>query len=66
MAGDGIVLDYNNMLAPRLGGGHGIDPARLDAMAGAHTWSATSGPRSTPEARWSIHIHSGVTRKSRP
>lgn len=33
MAGDGIVLDYNNMLAPRLGGGHGVDPARLDAMA---------------------------------
>ena len=33
MGGDGIVLDYNNMLAPRLGGGHGIDPARLDAMA---------------------------------
>lgn len=30
---DGIVLDYNNMLAPRLGGGHGVDPARLDAMA---------------------------------
>jgi glucose-6-phosphate isomerase len=27
-----IVLDYNNMLAPRLGG-RGIDPARLDAMA---------------------------------
>jgi len=33
MAGDGIVLDFNNMLAPRLGGGHGIDPARLDALA---------------------------------
>ena len=33
MAGDGIVLDYNNMLAPRLGGGHGIDPARVQAMA---------------------------------
>jgi glucose-6-phosphate isomerase len=33
MAGDGIVLDYNNMMAPRLGGGHGIDPAALDAMA---------------------------------
>lgn len=33
MAGDGIVLDYNNMLAPALGGGHGIDPARLGAMA---------------------------------
>jgi glucose-6-phosphate isomerase len=28
-----IVLDYNNMLAPRLGGGRGIDPARLDALA---------------------------------
>lgn len=34
MAGDGIVLDYNNMLAPRLGGGHGIDPAALEGMAG--------------------------------
>src|SRR4051812_15098840 len=34
MAGDGIVLDYNNMLSPRLGGDHGIDPAALDAMAG--------------------------------
>ena len=33
MAGDGIALDFNNMLAPRLGGGHGIDPARLDALA---------------------------------
>lgn len=33
MAGDGIVLDYNNMLSPRLGGEHGIDPARLQAMA---------------------------------
>jgi glucose-6-phosphate isomerase len=33
MGGDGITLDYNNMLAPRLGGGHGIDPARLEAMA---------------------------------
>jgi len=33
MGGDGIVLDYNNMLAPRLGGGHGVDPARLDALA---------------------------------
>ena len=33
MSGDGIVLDYNNMLSPRLGGGHGIDPARLDALA---------------------------------
>jgi len=33
MAGDGITLDYNNMLAPRLGGEHGIDPARLEAMA---------------------------------
>ncbi|HYJ80080.1 MAG TPA: glucose-6-phosphate isomerase [Longimicrobiaceae bacterium] len=32
-AGGSIVLDYNNMLAPRLGGGHGIDPARLDALA---------------------------------
>lgn len=32
MGGDGIVLDYNNMLSPRLGGGHGIDPARLEAM----------------------------------
>jgi glucose-6-phosphate isomerase len=28
-----VTLDYNNMLAPRLGGGHGIDPARLDALA---------------------------------
>lgn len=26
-----LVLDYNNMLAPRLGG-RGIDPARLDAL----------------------------------
>ncbi|HEX2202344.1 MAG TPA: glucose-6-phosphate isomerase [Longimicrobium sp.] len=35
MAGsDSIVLDYNNMLSPRLGGGRGIDPARLEAMAG--------------------------------
>ena len=34
MAGDGIVLDYNNMLAPRLGGDHGIDPAALEGMAG--------------------------------
>ncbi|HVG44424.1 MAG TPA: glucose-6-phosphate isomerase [Longimicrobium sp.] len=33
MGGDGITLDYNNMLAPRLGGDHGIDPARLEAMA---------------------------------
>jgi glucose-6-phosphate isomerase len=33
MAGEGIALDYNNMLSPRLGGGRGIDPARLDAMA---------------------------------
>src|SRR3954468_3821374 len=33
MGADGITLDYNNMLAPRLGGGHGIDPARLEAMA---------------------------------
>ncbi len=33
MAGsETIVLDYNNMLSPRLGG-RGIDPARLDAMA---------------------------------
>ncbi|HEX5724926.1 MAG TPA: glucose-6-phosphate isomerase [Longimicrobiaceae bacterium] len=31
---DPIVLDYNNMLAPRLGGDRGIDPARLDALAG--------------------------------
>ncbi len=34
-----LVLDYNNMLAPRLGG-RGIDPQRLEAMAerfrGAH------------------------------
>ena len=29
---DRLVLDYNNMLSPRLGG-RGIDPARLDAMA---------------------------------
>ncbi|HEX8271131.1 MAG TPA: glucose-6-phosphate isomerase [Longimicrobiaceae bacterium] len=28
-----VTLDYNNMLAPRLGGEHGIDPARLDALA---------------------------------
>src|SRR5215213_9603423 len=34
MPGDSIVLDYNNMLAPRLGGGSGVDPASLDAMAG--------------------------------
>ena len=27
-----ITLDYNNMLRPRLGGGRGIDPARLDAL----------------------------------
>lgn len=33
MAGDGIVLDFNNMLSPRLGGGHGIDPAKLEGMA---------------------------------
>lgn len=33
MSADSIVLDYNNMLAPRLGGGHGIDPASLDRMA---------------------------------
>jgi glucose-6-phosphate isomerase len=31
---DSIVLDYNNMLAPRLGGGQGIDPAGIDALAG--------------------------------
>lgn len=32
---ESIVLDYNNMLSPRLGGGErGIDPARLEAMAG--------------------------------
>ncbi|HET9986619.1 MAG TPA: glucose-6-phosphate isomerase [Longimicrobiales bacterium] len=35
-----VALDFNNMLAPRLGGGRGIEPARLDAMAerfrGAH------------------------------
>ena len=30
MAGDAIVLDYNNMLSPRLGGSHGIDPARVN------------------------------------
>ena len=28
-----IRLDYNNMLAPRLGGDRGIDPARLDGLA---------------------------------
>ncbi len=28
-----VTLDYNNMLSPRLGGEHGIDPARLDALA---------------------------------
>ncbi|HET6232246.1 MAG TPA: glucose-6-phosphate isomerase [Longimicrobiaceae bacterium] len=34
MAGsDSIVLDYNNMLAPRLGGGHGVDPADFAGMA---------------------------------
>jgi glucose-6-phosphate isomerase len=33
MSADSIVLDYNNMLAPRLGGGHGIDPASLEGMA---------------------------------
>ncbi|HEX8696809.1 MAG TPA: glucose-6-phosphate isomerase [Longimicrobium sp.] len=34
MPGDSITLDYNNMLAPRLGGGeHGIDPASLERMA---------------------------------
>ncbi|HET7321850.1 MAG TPA: hypothetical protein VFI96_05085, partial [Longimicrobiaceae bacterium] len=27
-----ITLDYNDMLAPRLGGGHGIDPARLNEL----------------------------------
>lgn len=27
-----ITLDYNNMLAPRLGGGHGIDPDRLRTL----------------------------------
>ena len=27
-----ITLDYNNMLAPRLGGGRGVDPARLEAL----------------------------------
>lgn len=27
-----ITLDYNNMLAPRLGGGHGIEPDRLAAL----------------------------------
>ncbi len=32
MSDDSIVLDYNNMLAPRLGG-RGIDPASLDGMA---------------------------------
>ena len=29
---DRLVLDYNNMLSPRLGG-RGIDPARLEALA---------------------------------
>ncbi|HET8656171.1 MAG TPA: glucose-6-phosphate isomerase [Longimicrobiaceae bacterium] len=29
-----ITLDYNNMLAPRLGGGHGVDPARLSGLQG--------------------------------
>lgn len=33
MGADGIRLDYNNMLAPRLGGEHGIDPARLEGLA---------------------------------
>ncbi|HEU4457473.1 MAG TPA: glucose-6-phosphate isomerase [Longimicrobium sp.] len=33
MSADSIVLDYNNMLAPRLGGGHGIDPASIEGMA---------------------------------
>ncbi|MDB4948197.1 MAG: glucose-6-phosphate isomerase [Gemmatimonadetes bacterium] len=30
---DRIVLDYNNMLRPRLGGSHGVDPAALDGLA---------------------------------
>jgi glucose-6-phosphate isomerase len=29
-----ITLDYNNMLSPRLGGGRGIDPARLQSFSG--------------------------------
>lgn len=29
-----ITLDYNNMLRPRLGGERGIEPARLDELAG--------------------------------
>jgi glucose-6-phosphate isomerase len=29
-----ISLDYNNMLAPRLGAGRGIDPERLASLAG--------------------------------
>jgi glucose-6-phosphate isomerase len=29
---DRLILDYNNMLSPRLGG-RGIDPARVDALA---------------------------------
>ncbi len=28
-----VTLDYNNMLSPRLGGGRGIDPARLEALS---------------------------------
>ena len=27
-----LTLDYNNMLSPRLGGGHGIDPAALAGL----------------------------------
>lgn len=30
---DPIVLDYNHMLRPRLGGERGIDPARLEGLA---------------------------------
>jgi glucose-6-phosphate isomerase len=30
---DRIILDYNNMLTPRLGEGRGVDPARLAALA---------------------------------
>ena len=29
---DRIILDYNNMLTPRLGGGRGVDPAALAAL----------------------------------
>jgi glucose-6-phosphate isomerase len=29
-----ITFDYNNMLTPRLGTGRGIDPARLEGLAG--------------------------------